>query len=52
LPLVVFGKEVEFDSEEEEGTVFVVADKEASIGRRTRQGVVSSSGCFLLLYPL
>jgi hypothetical protein len=49
---VVFGREVEFDSKEEEGAVLVVADKGAFIGRVTRQGVVSSSGCFPLLYPL
>jgi hypothetical protein len=52
LPLVVFGREVEFDSREERGAVLIVADKGASIGKVTEQGVVSSLGCFLLLYPL
>jgi hypothetical protein len=52
LPLVVFGKEVEFNSEEKEGAVLIIADKEAFISKVTGQGVVSSLGCFSLLYPL
>jgi hypothetical protein len=51
LPLVVFGKEVEFNSEEE-GAVLIIADKKAFIGRGTGQGIISSLGCFPLLYLL
>jgi hypothetical protein len=52
LSLVIFGREVEFDSKEEGGAVLVVADKGAFIGKVTRQDIVSSLGCFPLLYPL
>jgi hypothetical protein len=52
LSLVVFGKEVEFNSKEKGGAMFIVADKGASIGKGTEQGIVSRSGCFPLLYPL
>jgi hypothetical protein len=48
---VIFGREVEFDSEEG-GAMLIIADKGASISKGTGQGVVSSSGCFPLLYLL
>jgi hypothetical protein len=49
---VVFSKKVKFNSEKKEGTVFIITDKKAFIGKGTRQGIVFSLGCFPLLYPL
>jgi hypothetical protein len=51
LPLVVFSKKVEFDSEEE-GAMLIIANKKAFIGKGTEQGIISSLGCFPLLYLL
>jgi hypothetical protein len=52
LPLIIFGRKVEFNSEKKGGAMFIITDKEAFISKITKQNVVFSLGCFPLLYPL